>query len=285
MAYSRLWGEYILKNKKFWFSICVIVLIIITVIVVIRENSSTEEEHTQKVVTVIQEEEFQFYCDIVQKEYKGTDEKELYERVKKYAEEVYAQFALGAEYNLYKPYSYESLKMDVEAENQQRKTKNDAGEVVYGVLEYSTDGYLRYTLSNLKLKIVDYLVKNHDSDVEKEAKEYFDKRPDKFQTIEKIEYRLENEKKTIAGTELSILEKTNSQLFEYLYNGKEGDTFSIALDEEILDGEIISKEFDLIDFEEDKATVLRTYISDVYYGQLVAKTAELNLVEFELNEG
>lgn len=271
-----------MKIKKLWLGICVLVLINLVVILVIRESLGKEEEDAQKVITTIQEEEFQFYCDIVQKEYKGTDEKDLYEEVKKYAEEVYAQFALGMEYNLYKPYSYESLKMDVEAENQQRKTKNDEGEVVYGVLEYSTDGYLRYTLSNLKLKIVDYLVKNHDNDLEKEARKYLEKHPDKFQNIERIEYRLGNEKKTISKGELPTLEKINSQLFEYLYNGKEGDTFSIALDKEIIDGEIISKELNVIDFKEDKVTVLKTYISDVYYEQLVAKTAELNPVEFEL---
>lgn len=271
-----------MKIKKLWLGICVLVLINLVVILVIRESLGKEEEDAQKVITTIQEEEFQFYYDIVQKEYKGTDEEVLYEEVKKYAEEVYAQFALGMEYNLYKPYSYESLKMDVEAENQQRKTKNDEGEVVYGVLEYNTDGYLRYTLSNLKLKIVDYLVKNHDNDLEKEAKKYLEKHPDKFQNIERIEYRLGNEKKTISKGELPTLEKINSQLFEYLYNGKEGDTFSIALDKEIIDGEIISKELDVIDFKEDKVTVLKTYISDVYYEQLVAKTAELNPVEFEL---
>lgn len=273
-----------MRSKKLWIGICVLVLIIFAGILIIRGYSGEEEEQAQKVVTVIQEEEFQFYCDVVQKEYKGTDEKELYKRVKEYAEEVYAQFALGTKYNLYKPYSYESLKMDVEAENQQRKTKNDAGEVVYGVLEYSTDGYLRYTLSNLKLKIVDYFVKNHDSDVEKEAKKYIDKYPDKFQTVEKVEYRLGDKIKTISRAELPTLEKTESELFEYLYNGKEGDTFSILLNEEILDGEIISKELNLIDFEKDKETVLRTYISDIYYDQLIDKAVEGNPLEFELKK-
>lgn len=273
-----------MKIKKPWLGICVIVMIIFAATLVIKGYSGEEEERSQKVVTVIQEEEFQFYCDVVQKEYKGTDEKELYEKVKEYAEEVYAQFALGTKYHLCKPYSYESLKMDVEAENQQRKTKNDAGEVVYGVLEYSIDGYLRYTLSNLKLKIVDYFVKNHDSDVEKEAKKYLDEYPDKFQTVEKVEYRLGDEIKTVSRAELPTLEKTDSELFEYLYNGKEGDTFSILLNEEILDGEIISKELNLIDFEKDKETVLRAYISDVYYEQLVDKAVEENPLEFELKK-
>ncbi|MGG7213556.1 hypothetical protein ACQPUY_08045 [Clostridium nigeriense] len=272
-----------MKMKKSWIGICVFVMIIMTIILVI-EGQSSEEEQIQKVVTVIQEEEFQFYCDIVQKEYKGTDEEELYKKAKKYAEEVYAQFALGTEYRLCKPYSYESLKMDVEAENQQRKTKNDEGEVVYGVLEYSMDGYLRYTLNNLKLKTVDYLVKSHDRDLEKEAKKYLDKNPDKFETVEKIEYHLGDEIKTISRAELPTLEKTNSELFEYLYNGKEGDTFSIVLNEEIIDGEIISKELNVIDFGKDKAAVLRTYISDVYYGQLVDRMTEANPLEFELNK-
>ena len=271
-----------MRIKKPWLGVYLLVLIIATVMLIIRVGSG--EEGRQKVITVIQEEEFQFYSDVVQKEYKGKDENELYEKVEKYVGEVYAQFALGREYSLCKPYSYESLKMDVEAENQQRKAKDDAGEVVYGVLEYSTDGYIRYTLNNLKLKIVDYLVKNHDNDLEKAARKYLDNNPDKFQTVEEVKYSLGDEMKTVSRLNLPTLEKTNSELFEYLYNGKEGDRFSIDLDEKVLGGEIISKEMDLVDFEKDKAIVLRTYISDVYYWELVDNMAETNLVEFELNK-
>ncbi len=253
-----------MKIKKPWLGVCLLILIIATVLLIIRGVSG--EDGRQKVTTVIQEEEFQFYSDIVQKEYKGKDENELYEKVEKYAREVYAQFALGREYGLCKPYSYESLKMEVEAENQQRKAKDDddAGEVVYGVLEYSIDGYLIYTLNNLRLKIVDYLVKNYDNDLEKEARKYLDNNPYKFQSVESVKYSLGDETKTISRLDLPTLEKTNSELFEYLYNGKEGDTFSIVLDEKVLDGEILSKEIDFVDFEEDKQIVLRTYISDFY---------------------
>lgn len=271
-----------MRGKKIWLAICFLVVIIATVIVIIK--GSSKEEERQSVITVIQDEEFQFYSDIVQKEYKGTDEKELNEKVEKYTEEVYAQFELGRKYNLCKPYSYEALKMDVEAENQHRKAKNNSGEVVYGVLEYSKDGYLGYTLSNLKLKIVDYLVKNYDNDLEKKAKKYFNNNPDKFQSIEKIEYRLGDEVKTISKVDLPILEKTNSELFEYLYNGKEGDKFSISLDERLFDGEIISKKLNLLDFGKDRSAILKTYISDVYYDELVDRTAGENPIEFELKK-
>lgn len=278
-----------MKIKKPWLGMYLLIVIIAIVMLIVRGVSGEDGRQkvttvTQKVTTVIQEEEFQFYSDIVQKEYKGKDENELYERVEKYAREVYAQFALGREYGLCKPYSYEALKMEVEAENQQRKAKDDAGEVVYGVLEYSTDGYLIYTLNNLRLKIVDYLVKNYDNDLEKEARKYLDNNPYKFQSVESVKYSLGDETKTVSRLDLPTLEKTNSELFEYLYNGKEGDTFSIVLDEKVLDGEILSKEIDVVDFEEDKQIVLRTYISDFYYWQLVDNMAETNLLEFELNK-
>ena len=84
-----------MKIKKPWLGVCLLILIIATVLLIIRGVSG--EDGRQKVTTVIQEEEFQFYSDIVQKEYKGKDENELYEKVEKYAREVYAQFALGRE--------------------------------------------------------------------------------------------------------------------------------------------------------------------------------------------
>ena len=135
----------------------------------------------------------------MQKDYKEQDQKELEKKTKEYAKEVYAQFALGEAYNLCKPYSYESLKMDMEAENQQRQAKKSAGEVVYGTLEYTLDSYLEYTLSNLKIQTVDYMVRNHEESLEKEAKTYWEAHPDKFERVDEITYRLGEETKKLSG--------------------------------------------------------------------------------------
>ena len=54
-----------MKIKKPWLGVCLLILIIATVLLIIRGVSG--EDGRQKVTTVIQEEEFQFYSDIVQK--------------------------------------------------------------------------------------------------------------------------------------------------------------------------------------------------------------------------
>lgn len=274
-----------MKKKQFLLGIIVLVLILGSVIALnLKNHTNTTDTETTSVVTVISEEEYQFYRMVVEKDYKGNGEEELEQKTKEYARKVYAQFGLGTKYGICKPYSYESLKLDMEAENQQRQAKNDIGEVVYGTLEYTLDSYLPYTLSNLKLQIVDYLTKNQQDSLEKEAKTYWKKNPDKFQRIEKITYRLGEETKTVMWEELPTLEKTDSELFECLYYGEEGEEFTLSDREENIDGEILERTMRATDFEEDKSVVIKTYISDVYYDELVKQAEKEHPLEFELNQ-
>lgn len=274
-------------KKKQFLVVGVVLVFVLGIIVALNLKNNTKkaaDDGVSNVVTVISKEEYQFYREIVEKDYKGKDEKELEQKTKEYAREVYAQFGLGEAYGICKPYSYESLKMDMEAENQQRQAKNDAGEVVYGTLEYTLENYLPYTLSNLKLQIVDYLTKNQQDSLEKEAKAYWEKHQDKFQRIEKITYRLGEKTKTVMWEELPTLEKTDSELFEILYYGEEGEQFTLLDREEAIDGEILERTMHTTDFKEDKSAVLKTYISDVYYGELVKQAEKEHPLEFELNQ-
>lgn len=274
-------------KKKQFLVVGVVLVFVLGIIVALNLKNNTKkaaDDGVSNVVTVISKEEYQFYREIVEKDYKGKDEKELEQKTKEYAREVYAQFGLGEAYGICKPYSYESLKMDMEAENQQRQAKNDAGEVVYGTLEYTLENYLPYTLSNLKLQIVDYLTKNQQDSLEKEAKAYWEKHQDKFQRIEEITYRLGEKTKTVMWEELPTLEKTDSELFEILYYGEEGEQFTLLDREEAIDGEILERTMHTTDFKEDKSAVLKTYISDVYYGELVKQAEKEHPLEFELNQ-
>ena len=50
-------------------------------------------------------------------------------------------------------------------------------------------------------------------------------------------------------------------------------------------GEILKKTMKTADFEADKSTVLKIYISDVYYEKLVKQAEKEHPLEFELNQG
>lgn len=275
-----------MKKRQFFAAGIFFVLILGAIVAVVLEKSDRKEteKDVSQVVTVISDEEYQFYREIVEREYKGKDLQELENKTKEYAREIYAQFGLGEKYGICKPYSYESLKMDMESENQLRQAKQDAGEVVYGALEYTLDGYLQYTFSNLKIQTVEYLVKNHDAELEKKAEAYFKKYPDKFQRVEEITYRLGEDTKTVTWAELPTLEKTDSELFEYLYYGDEGDEFTLSEREEAIDGEVLKKTMKTMDFVKDKSSVLKIYISDVYYEELLKQAEAEYPLEFELNQ-
>lgn len=264
-----------MKKKRKLAVMITITIVIIIFFIKLNENHNIK----QTTITTISEDEINLYENIIMKENKYLNEQELNESVKGYAEEVYAQFYLGAEYGLCKPFSYEALKMAVEAENNNRAAKKTSEEVVYGVMEYSIDEYLNYILSNLKLNIVDYLVKNYDSNLEKEAKKYFKNNIDKFQTIKKVKYRIGNEIKVADKNSLIMMQKINPDLFENLCNSDEGEKFSIDVNSELFDCEIINKEISSLDFDDEKEIILNRYISDVYYWDLVDSVKEFNKVE------
>lgn len=258
-----------------------IIIIMIGILVISQKMKQEEKEDASQVVTTISQEEYNFYCEIVQKDYKGKDKKKLEKLTKEYAESVYAQYALGQKYGVCEPYSYEYLKMKMETENQQRKAKHEAGEVVYGILAYKLDGYLQYQLSNLRLSIIDQIVKSGDEKLEQKAKKYWKENQDKFKRIDSVEYQLGQEKKTVTWEELPTLEKTDSQLFTYLYEGKEGDVFSIEKDGGTIQGKIIRKTMEKSKFEGNKGEIIKNYVGTVYYDELTEQSKKENILEYE----
>lgn len=258
----------------------IIFLTTITLTIIIFLFKLNDDNVTKQVtITTIGQEEIGFYEDIITRDNKYLSNNELRDEVKNYAEEVYAQFYLGEEYGLCKPFSYEALKMSVEAENNNRIAKKDSKEIVYGVMNYGIDQFLNYELSNLKINIVDYLVKNHDINIEKKAKKYFENNPEYFEEIKTIKYRIGNEIEIADKNSLKMIEKISPELFENLYNLDNGERFSIEVNSEVIDCEVIDKEISLLNFNDEKDVVLRRYISDVYYWELVNSVKEFNKIE------
>lgn len=151
----------------------------------------SESAAATQIVTTVSDEEYQFYKACVQKDDKSEDG--LKEKTEAFAKELYAQYALGEKYNLCKPYSFESLKLDMASENKQRQAKADAGEIIYGPLEYSLDEYLEYTRTNLKIDIIDYLAQKQDKAVEEAAKAYWKENEQSFKVLESVEYSVNGE--------------------------------------------------------------------------------------------
>lgn len=271
-------------NKKLITVVGIVLSIMITFCACDSSMQETQEDDSiavTQIVTTISDEEYQFYEECVQKDYK--DESGLREKTETFARELYAQYALGEKYNLCKPYSFESLKLDMASENKQRQAKADAGEIIYGPLEYSLDEYLEYTRTNLKIDIIDYLAQKQDKAVEEAAKAYWKENEQSFKVLESVEYSVNGEIKKIVKDEFATLEKTESELFLRLYEGEEGDEFTFS-GEETLKMKILKKDYEVVDIETDKQMVLKEYITNVYYPELIKKAMESSLLQFELTQ-
>ena len=73
-----------MKKKQYFLAGIVILVILGIAIAVIfnGRNKNAEENSSSKVVTVVSEEEYQFYSEVVQKDYKEQDQKELEKKQK-----------------------------------------------------------------------------------------------------------------------------------------------------------------------------------------------------------
>ena len=181
---------------------------------------------------------------------------------------VNAMFMLASRMDLCKPYSFESFQLDLENENSQRKLKKEKGEVFYGPVEFSLTTYYDYISSNIKLDLVQFITSNADSEVQDGAKTYFDEHKENYRMIESVEYRLtvdgRAEEKTVRYEDFSILEKTDSELFEFLYDGSEGEVLESVYQGNSRKIEILSVKYEELTYKNNAERVMRDYITNVY---------------------
>lgn len=279
-------------NKKLLLSGCGFVLIITICILVIRNiDEKPALSQQQGIIStlesysgtsqVIEEKEYDFYFEIVRKEFENQNDKDkIQTAANSFIQDTYAQFLIGNKLNICKPYSFQTLERDMKIENQQRKIKKNKNEIFYGPLEFKLESYFKYILNNLKSDIIEVLYEKEDPDLIENAKNYYHKNPDTFTRLESVEYEITvdstTEKKVLKREDMSILEKTNSNLFQSLYTRQEGDEFLYLENGQEVSGKILSKKKSVIKYQEAKEEIIKVYISEVVYPELVRIVGDHN---------
>lgn len=253
-----------------------------------RENHEVLEELKNETgyIRTIEEEEYEFFETLVIRDLSDNlSDKEMEEKTKEKINRVNAEFLLANQMGLCKPYSFESFQRDMENENSQRKIKKEKNEVFYGPEEFDLISYYNYISGNLKLGMVEYITKNADREVNNGAQAYFEENKEKYRTIEQVEYLLCEEgnvqEKTLLRQDMSSMEKTDSDLFEFLYYGAEGDKFSYSRNEVFREVEIKSIQYETLNYGNYAERVMRDYITNIYLEDLIQNIEEKNLVEFK----
>ena len=195
-------------------------------------------------------------------------EEELKSQTEKNINRANALFMLGNRMELCTPYSFESFQLNLEHENSQRKLKKEKGEVFYGPVEFTLNTYYEYVTGNLKLDMVRFITDNADSEVLDGAKAYFEEHKESYNTIESVTYHLtkdgKTEKQMVLYKDFSTLEKTDEELFTFLYNGKEGEVLESVYQESSRTIEILSVKYEELTFKNHAERVMRDYITNVY---------------------
>lgn len=284
------------KNRKavFWIPAAVFIVVgaVLAVVLILSTRESKDKDtvleelqNQSGYIRTVGTEEYEFYRKLVVRDAsEDISEEEIEEKTKEKITRANAEFLIGYKMGLCSAYSFESFLRDMENENNQRKIKKEKGEVYYGPDEFDLISYYNYISGNLKLEMVSYLTEHADWEMLDEAEEYFEKYKENYRNTEEISYRLtENgvtEENTLLSQDMSSLEKTDSELFEFLYLGKEGDEFQYTHNGVIRNVKITEVRYTEATFENCIERVMRDYITNIYLEDLIRKTAENNPVEF-----
>lgn len=274
---------------------CVVIIGCIAAVVIFslpfllqKEEKSILHELQNKngYIRTIESEEYEFFKKLVKREYnESLSTEELEHLTKEKINRVNAEFILGYQMGLCGPYSFESFCRDMEIENTLRKIKKEKNEVFYGPEQFDLVTYYTYMTGNLKLDMVTYIMKNADSEVQKGAKEYFQKYREKYRTIEKIVYSVSEKgntkEQTLLYRDMSSLEKTDSYLFEFLFSGKPNDKMEYVYQDNLRKIEIESVKYEKLNYANNAERVMRDYITNDYLENWILEIEENYQVEFK----
>ena len=172
----------------------------------------------------------------------------------------------------------------MEQENRQRKARKANGQVVYGLLEYDLPTYYSDCTNKLQLKIIDNLAENADKDLMQRVKAFYDEHISEYEQTLSFSYSLtecgETHTETLAWEDMRLLERQDENLFLFLYDGEEDDTFSYTYLDTPRKVQILKIERAEANFELDKAGVTERYITEVYYEELLQQERQHYKLQF-----
>lgn len=245
-----------------------------------QEGLLQELSAYQAPIRTVSREEYDFFCEFVQKNRSApTDPVALEQFTKDYISLVNAKFALGSHLGLCDSYDYSAMLLRMEQENTIRAAKAANGETVYGVTQYTPSTYFSYLESNLETDLVDHLVTHADRSMEEQARAYYDADPARFQQLASVTYELEengqSRSETLTSTELRSLERANSILAEFLYTAQPNETLDYQSPEGApCRATLVETVYETPAFDDAVSTVVRSWLNVQIMDGLYASVAE-----------
>lgn len=283
--------RYVLKNRKIYI-ICLVILLIFS------GTSCSKKKENELIDTIkgykgyirtIEEEEYRLYEYLVGRDiHNEVSEEELRQQVENYANEINAIFYLGNQLGLCEPYSYELLQIRMEQENDIRRIKKENGEAIYGLEKFNIETYFQYTVDNIEIKIVDYLLQNVDETIENDAEHFYKRHRSLFTTRESVTYEQiingDRTEKIADRDELNFMGKSDMSLADFLETSNIGGHMYLKSENEEKSYTILDIEYSELDFDENKTFVINHYIRAELYPELIKTVAKNNPIELKLNE-
>lgn len=285
-----------MKKKRIRIVIVIVVVVLAAILFFTWKNSEMTEKKSGILEEIygysgysrtISEEEYEFYQYFVERDLSGeVSEETLKELVEAYAGEVNATFYLGNKLGFCEPYSYDALKLRMDQENALRKTKQENGEVIYGVQQFqSLSIYFQYSLDQVQTAICGYLEQNADQEILKMAEEYYEEHRESFQSIAEIVYEqtINGVTETLSADAemLNFYGKSDKGLADFLGCAQVGDVYEDSYNDQ--ERTIVLKDvtYTAAEYENSKNMALYSFVKEELYAAVISRVAQNNPVAFE----
>jgi len=236
----------------------------------------------------IGQEEYEFYTYFIERE--NTEQltaEEMEKKVRDYANEVNALFHLANKLQLCEPYSYETLKMRMEQENEVRKVKKEKGEALYGLEQFTLKQFFQYRKDTVEAALRSYLEGHIDEYIIQQAKIYYEENKEKFHIRETVIYEESvqgtTETVTVDRNQLNFLADADPGLADFLASGEEQECYEdvhLEGNRKVVIKEII---YNKEGFESNREAAISAYIQQELFPELISIVAKNNPVQFGLD--
>lgn len=238
---------------------------------------------------IVSQEEYDFYKYFVERDLPNeVTDAELSEKVKAYVNQVNAAFYLGNKIGLHEPYSFNLLQIRMEQENADRKLKLEQGEAVYGLEQFDLNSYFQYELSNLEVDIQSYILENCDSQLCRQAEEYYNSNKENYIVRDEVAYQvtIDGETETVIAdrTQLDFLGNADMGLADFLESAEVNDTYEDVQNGKQRSVVVTDIQYGEMSFTENATALIEIYIGAEFYPALIEEIAKNNPVEFDLSE-
>jgi len=205
-----------------------------------------------------------------------SDKDKLQDKTNDFVKKLYAKMEIANSYGIIISYSFRELNQKMNEENKSRQEMKSNNQVFFGPVNFTLETYFSFWISRIEVDTKNKIAENATIEITELAKNYYSINKDQYIEDEQIVYDIINEnaeleRHKISHAEKRFLSRTDPELLILLDRLEEKMTGEYKKGEKLTRVIIISKWKSYIPYEKISYNVIRDFIDNIFYNELITK--------------